>query len=174
MRTGAGSSGSSDAPAVVFDGLFDGFVFFGEAHEFEADGIDQGFPTGFDYVLTDAHGAPTAAMGAPLDQHADVGGGAFVGVEDADLVIGQAHVGDLRIELGEAVAQADVERVEGAVAGFGGGVDIVLRLERDGGGGNGTARGGAGVDFVAFDVEEVRAGAKRVADEEFEGAFGGF
>ena len=103
--------------AVVFDGFFDGVVFFGEAHQFQADGVDQGFPTGFDDVFADADGAPAAAVVAPFDQDADVGGGAFVGIEDADFVVGQADVGDLRVELGEALAQADVEGVEGAVAG---------------------------------------------------------
>ena len=34
--------------------------------------------------------------------------------------------------------------------------------------------GGAGRDFVAFDVEEVHAGAEGFADQQFEGAFGGF
>ena len=73
-------------------------------------------------------------MVAPFDQDADVGGGALVGIEDADFVVGQADVGDLRVELGEALAQADVQGVEGAVPGCGGGVDAVLGFDRDGGG----------------------------------------
>ena len=96
----AGARGvRSDAPAVVFDGLFDGVVLLGEAHQLQADGVYQGLPTGFDDVFADADGAPTAAVVAPFDQDADVGGGAFVGIEDADFVVGQADVGDLRVEL---------------------------------------------------------------------------
>src|ERR1019366_10042553 len=99
----------------------------------------------------------------PFDEHAHVGGGALVGIQDADLIVGQANVGDLRIELGQALAQADVQRVEGAVSGFGGAVNIVLRSHRDGGGGDGGAAGGAGRDFVALHVEEVHAGAEGFA-----------
>src|ERR1035437_1914710 len=113
----------SHAPTVVFDGFFDGVVLFGEAHQLQADGVDEGFPTGVDDVFADAYGAPTAAVVAPFDEDADISGGAFVGIENADFVIGQADVGDLRIELGKALAQADVEGVEGAVSGFGCGVD---------------------------------------------------
>src|ERR1035437_3660981 len=164
----------SDAPAVVFHGFFDAVVLFGETHQLEADGVYQGFPTGVDDVFADAHGAPTAAVVGPFDEDADIGGGTFVGIEDADFVIGQADVGDLRIELGKALAQADVQGVEGAVSGFGGAVDIVLRLDRDGGGGSGGIGGGAGGDFVALDIEEVQAGAEGFADQQLEGAFGGF
>ena len=60
----------------------------------------------------DADGGPAAAVVAPLDQHAHFGGGAFVGIEHADFVVGQADVGDLRVELREALAQADVQGVE--------------------------------------------------------------
>src|ERR1035441_2965980 len=113
---------SLHAPAVVFDGFFDGVVLFGETHELQADGIDEGFPTGVDDVLGDTYGGPTAAVVAPLDEDADIGGGAFAGIEDADFVIGEADVGDLRIEPGKALAQADVQGVEGAMTGFGGAV----------------------------------------------------
>src|ERR1035437_4547906 len=144
----------SDAPAVVFHGFFDGIVLFGETHQLEADGVYQGFPTGVDDVFADAYGAPTAAVVASFDEDADVG--------------------DLRIELRKALAQADVEGVEGAESGFGCGVDIVLRLDRDGGGGSGGVGGRPGRDFVAFDIEEVQAGAEGFADQQLEGAFGGF
>src|ERR1019366_4441179 len=163
-----------DAPAVVFDGFFDGVVFFGEAHQFQADGVDEGFPTGVNDVFRDADGAPTTAVVAPLDEDADIGGGAFAGIEDADFVICEADVGDLRIEPGEALAQADVEGVEGAVPGFGGAMNIFLRPDGDGGGGSGGVGNGPGRDFVAFDVEEVQTGAEGFADKQFEGALGGF
>ena len=39
------------APAVVFHGAFDGVVLFGEAHQLQADGVDQGLPTGLDDVV---------------------------------------------------------------------------------------------------------------------------
>src|ERR1039457_2087887 len=93
----------SDSPAVVFDGFFDGAVLFGKAHQLQADGVDEGFPTGVDDVLADADGGPTAAVVAPLDEDADIGGGTFAGIEDADFVIGEADVGDLRIEPGEGL-----------------------------------------------------------------------
>src|ERR1039457_7390620 len=112
------ATGRADSPAVVFDGFFDGVVLFGEAHQLQADGVDEGFPTGVDDVLADADGAPTAAVVAPLDEDTDMGGGAFAGIEDAGFVIGEADVGDLRIEPGKALAQADVQGVEGAVPGF--------------------------------------------------------
>src|ERR1017187_6106712 len=168
------ATGRSDSPAVVFDGFFDGVVLFGEAHQLQADGVDEGFPTGVDDVLADADGAPTAAVVAPLDEDADIGGRAFAGIEDADFVIGEADVGDLRIEPGKALAQADVQGVEGAVPGFGGAVNIVLRPDRDGGGGSGGVGGGPGRDLVAFDVEEMQTGAEGFANEQLEGAFGGF
>ena len=69
-----------------------------------------------------------------------MGGGAFAGIEDADFVIGEADVGDLRIEPGKALAQADVEGVEGAVPGFGGAMNIFLRPDGDGGGGSEIGR----------------------------------
>src|ERR1035438_1901081 len=162
------------SPAVVLDGFFDGAVLFGKTHELQADGIDEGFPTGVDDVFADTDGAPTAAVVAPLDEDADIGGGAFAGIEDADFVIGEADVGNLRIEPGKALAQAEVEGVEGAVTGFGGAVDIVLRPDRDGGGGSGGVGGGPGRDLVAFDVKEVQTGAEGLADEQFAGALGGF
>src|ERR1035438_1195424 len=161
------------SPAVVLDGFFDGAVLFGKTHELQADGIDEGFPTGVDDVFADTDGAPTAAVVAPLDEDADIGGGALAGIEDADFVIGEADVGDLRIEPGKALAQADVEGVEGAVTGFGGAVDIVLRPDGDGGGGSGGGGGGPGRALVAFDVEEVQTGAEGFADEQLEGALGG-
>src|SRR4029077_8862688 len=99
----------SDPPAVVFDGAFDVGVFFGEPHQLQADGIHQGLPAGFDHVVGDAHRGPAFAVVAPLDEHADVGGSALAGIEHAHLVIGQTHVGDLRVELREALAEAEVQ-----------------------------------------------------------------
>ena len=61
------------------------------------------------------------------------------------------------------------------MAGCGGGVDAVLRLDRDGGGGVRSVSPAARVDdFVALDVEELHAGMQRFADQQLEGAFGGF
>src|ERR1035437_9072718 len=79
----------SDAPAVVFHGFFDAVVLFGETHQLQADGFYQGFPTGVDDVFADPHGASTATVVAPFDEDADIGGGAFVGIEDADFVVGK-------------------------------------------------------------------------------------
>lgn len=71
---------ASDAPAVVLDGFFNGQVLVGEAHEFQADGIDEGVPTGLEDVIADADGGPTAAMIGPFDEDAHLGGSALVGV----------------------------------------------------------------------------------------------
>ena len=54
--------------------------------------VDQRHPTGFDDVLADADGAPDCVRVAAFDDHADAGGGAGFGVDDADLVVDQVHV----------------------------------------------------------------------------------
>jgi hypothetical protein len=38
---------ASDAPAVVLDGFFNGLILIREAHELQADGIDERVPAGF-------------------------------------------------------------------------------------------------------------------------------
>ncbi len=130
----------SDAPAVVFHGLLDGVVLLGEAHQLQADGVYQGLPTGLDDVVADPDRGPAPAVVAPFDQHAHFGGGALVGIEHADFVVGQADVGDLRVELARGTCagrRAGRRRGRGR---FGGGVDAVLRFDGDGGGGGGWAR----------------------------------
>ena len=44
------------------------------------------------------------------DEHADLGRSALLRIQHADLVIGQAYLGDLRVELAQALAQSDVKR----------------------------------------------------------------
>ena len=58
--------GQLDAPAVVFYDPLDGLVLFGETHQLKADGIDQGSPTGFNDIVGDSDGGPTAALIGPF------------------------------------------------------------------------------------------------------------
>ena len=51
-----------------------------------------------------------------VEQHPGDRAGAVVGVEDADLVVGQLDVGQVRVELADRVAERPVERVHGPVA----------------------------------------------------------
>lgn len=55
------------APAVFFQSAFDRVVFFGQAHEFQTDGVEEGEPGGFDYVVGNTNGGPTAFVIAPFD-----------------------------------------------------------------------------------------------------------
>src|SRR4051794_24607317 len=59
----------------------------GVQRELVLEGVDQGEPARLDDVLGDADGAPDVVGVLALDDHADPGGGAGAGVDDADLVI---------------------------------------------------------------------------------------
>ena len=62
-----------------------------------------------------------------VEQHPGHGAGAVVLVEDADLVVGQLDVGEVRVQLGDRRAQGPVERVDRAVAL--GGADVALAVD---------------------------------------------
>ncbi len=110
-----------------------------------------------------------------FDEDAGLGGGAAVAVDDADLVVDEFHLLELRVEADERAAQRGVERVHGAVA-LGHGVDF-LAVDRE------LDRGLAGVevvravladgDVVLDQLEEGLVLAERLADEELERGVGG-
>jgi len=66
-----------------------------------------------------------------VDQHAGGRGGATVAIQDADFVIRQLEVGDLRIHGGERLAQGFVERVDRPIAFSGGVEDLALNPQLD-------------------------------------------
>ena len=60
--------------------------------------VDQRLQAGFDDVLVDADGAPLGHAVAGLDEHARVAAVPVRRVDDADLVVGQADLLQMRIE----------------------------------------------------------------------------
>jgi len=93
-----------------------------------------------------------------------------VGIEDADFVIGQAHVGDLRIEW-QGTCAARVRASKGRVRIrclwiSSCALTVTWRWKWS----HWRPPGG---DFVAFHIEEVAHRAKGLADQQFESAFGG-
>jgi len=56
---------------------------------------------------------PAYAMIGLLDRHAHIRGGTLLGAGCARFVVGEAHIGDLRVELEQALAQAQMQRVNG-------------------------------------------------------------
>src|SRR5215831_4743751 len=69
------------------------------AAELVLDGVDQGLPGRFDDVVGHAHRAPRLVAVAGGDEHAGPGSGALALVEDANLVVEQAHLAQARIEV---------------------------------------------------------------------------
>src|SRR5919112_1589638 len=81
--------------------------------EFEA--INQGLPGGFDDVLGDADGAPhTLAVRRVYEDAGRCGRGAVL-VEDADFVVGEVDLFQLRIVRPDGLPQRLVEGVYGTV-----------------------------------------------------------
>src|SRR5215472_5289043 len=113
---GRGSSGLTLAFALV-------------AAELVLDGVDQSLPGRFDDVVGYAHRAPRLVAVAGGDQHAGPGSGALALVEDANLVVEQAHLAQARIEVLERFAESVVESVDGAVARGRGMLGDALDLE---------------------------------------------
>ena len=110
----------------------------------------------------------------PLHQHADLRGGPFAGIEDADPVIGQTDFADAG-QRGKAFPEAGVERVDRAVAVSRFNVIACASADAHGGGGAGLLLPAADDhDFVSLNVEELRARIERLADEELERPIGGF
>src|SRR5262245_7586953 len=84
--------------------------------ELELQAVDQGLPARLDDVRRDTDGAPVLVLVARLDQHPDQASRALGAAEDADLVVVEADLGDLRVELADRLPQRLVEGVHRAVA----------------------------------------------------------
>src|SRR5713226_2943307 len=93
--------------------------------------IDQREQRGFDDVARTPHGGPPLCPYARLDEHTGRGGGPGVAVEDAHLVIVEAHLVERRKRGTERFAQGRVEGVHGAVAGRGRVVQVAADVDLD-------------------------------------------
>src|SRR5436190_12781967 len=91
--------------------------------------VDEGLPRGLDDVLRDADRAPGVASVGGVEEHPGHGPRAVVGVEDPDLVVDQLDLGQVRVELGDRVAERPVEGVHRPVALRG--ADVALPLDPD-------------------------------------------
>ena len=78
--------------------------------------VDQRVPGRLDDVLVDADRAPRVRPVGRVEQHARRRAGRLPLVEDADLVVDEADVAQVRVALADRVAQRAVERVDRAVA----------------------------------------------------------
>ena len=92
----------------AFGGFFAGFFtrfFFGftgssfVGEQFVFDAIDEGHPRRFDHVFADAYGAEEVVRAdvAEFDRDADFGGGCSSGIDNADFVIDEPDVFDVRV-----------------------------------------------------------------------------
>src|SRR5262250_3409063 len=99
------------------------------AAELVLDGVDQGLPGRFDDIVGHAHRSPRLVAVAGGDQHAGPGCGALALVEDANLVVEQAHLAQARIEVLERLSEGVVKSVDGAVARSRGMLGDALDLE---------------------------------------------
>src|SRR3954452_5642432 len=91
--------------------------------------VHEGVPAGLDDVLADADGAPGVRAVRGVEQHARHGARRLLLVEDADLVVDELDVGEVRIGLRDGRAQGGVKRVHGAVAL--GAPDVALAVHPD-------------------------------------------
>src|SRR5437870_902462 len=138
--------------------------------------VDQGLPARLDHVVRHAHRPPALVLVARLDEDAHRGFGARVVAEHAHLVVVQAHVLDLGVELAERLAECAVEGVYGAVALRGRVLDLPVRaFEHDGRLGDGRlALGPLLVDHAKADqaIEAEPVALDRLAHEELERRLG--
>src|SRR5215471_19232096 len=74
------------------------------ATEFVLDGVDEGLPGSLDDVVGHTHRAPRLVAVAGGDEHARPRRGALALVEDAHLVVEQAHLAKARKEVLESLA----------------------------------------------------------------------
>ena len=119
--------------------------------------------------------APHVSMAVGgVEQHARDRAGRLPLVEDADLVVDELDVAQVRIGLGDRLAQRGVQRVDGAVAL--GGADVALAVDPD-------LDRGLGLDLAVLallghhaprlELEERLVLAGLAPDQEVEGAVGG-
>ena len=91
--------------------------------------VHERLPRRGDDVLVDADRAPHVLAVGGVDEHARDRAGAVALVEDADLVVDELDVAQVRVDLGDRVAQRGVERVDRPVAL--GGADVALAVDPD-------------------------------------------
>src|SRR5438552_3300888 len=138
--------------------------------------VDQGLPARLDHVVRHAHRPPALVLVARLDEHAHHGLGALAVAEHAHLVVVEAHLFDLRVELAECLAKRAVEGVDRPVPLRRRVLDLPVRaLEHDGRlGDRRLALGALLVDHAKADqaVEAQAAAVDRLPHEELEGRLG--
>src|SRR5882724_12704746 len=84
------------------------------------DGVHEGLPGSLDDIVGHPYRAPCLVTVARGDEHAGLGRGALALVEDADLVVEEAHLAQVGVEVLEGLAERMVERIDGAMARGGG------------------------------------------------------
>ena len=78
--------------------------------------VDERQPACLDHVLGDADGPPDLVVILALDHDAHAGGRAGPGVDDADLVVDQAHLLQPRVVAFEGLPQCAVEGIDRSVS----------------------------------------------------------
>src|SRR6266566_133223 len=138
--------------------------------------VDQGLPARLDHVVRHAHRPPALVLVARLDEHAHHRLGALAVAEHAHLVVVEAHLLDLGVELAECLAKRAVEGVDGPVPLRRRVLDLPVRaLEHDGRlGDRRLAFGALLVDHAKADqaVEAQAVAVDRLPHEELEGRLG--
>src|SRR5437867_3286175 len=138
--------------------------------------VDQGLPARLDHVVRHAHRPPALVLVARLDEHAHHRLGALAVAEHAHLVVVEAHLLDLGVELAECLAKRAVEGVDGPVPLRRRVLDLPVRaLEHDGRlGDRRLALGALLVDHPKADqaVEAQAVAVDRLPHEELEGRLG--
>src|SRR5437870_33301 len=138
--------------------------------------VDQGLPARLDHVVRHAHRPPALVLVARLDQHAHHRLGALAVAEHAHLVVVEAHLLDLGVELAECLAKRTVEGVDRPVPLGRRVLDLPVRaLEHDGRlGDRRLALGALLVDHAKADqaVEAQAVAVDRLPHEELEGRLG--
>src|SRR5215467_134288 len=105
------------------------FAFALVATELVLDRINERLPGGFDDIVGHPDRAPRLVSVAGRDQHAGLGRRPLRLVEDADLVVQQPHLAEIRVELLERLAERVVERIDRPVSGRGRVLGDALDLE---------------------------------------------
>jgi hypothetical protein len=135
------------------------------------DRVDQRVPRRGDDVLVHADRAPQLLAVGRVEQHARHRAGALGLVEDADLVVDELDVGEVRVDLGDRRAQRGVQGVDRAVALGGAHVALAVDPDLDGRLGLDLAVG-ALLDDAApgLQAEQRLVDAGLLAQEQLEGA----
>jgi len=147
----------------------------GKAHEFERKALTSASQlasiTSSETPTVDQLLVPSE----PFDQPTrTLAGGAFARIENANLVISQAHVTDLRIERRDAFAQADIEGIDGAIACGRRRMLAVFSLHAHAGGVGRIRAFRADDNLITLDIEERLSRMQCFEHEQFEVSIGCF